>query len=277
MIGLPTDSNSSHLRGPAKAPAAIRARLASGSSNLTSENGWDLEDATVFHDADDLPLAENRDDLRRITDGVAAAFRDGPCLFLGGDHFVTWPVLLGLREAGLAPPHLIQVDAHPDLYPDFDGNPHSHASPMARIMEQGLVASLTQIGVRTVNSVQRDQIERFGVTVVPARKFNEAFDALPDGPSYLSIDLDGLDPAFAPGVSHHEPGGLTVREVLDLIDRIPGPVIGADIVELNPDRDINGMTGAVAAKLVKQLVGRMAQDRGRTSTWPNRFAPGPGT
>ena len=77
------------------------------------------------------------------------------------------------------------------------------------------------------------------------------------GPIYFSLDLDGLDPAFAPGVSHHEPGGLTVREVLDLIDALPGPIVGADVVELNPSMDLVGMTAMVGAKFVKELAGRM--------------------
>ena len=78
-----------------------------------------------------------------------------------------------------------------------------------------------------------------------------------DGPVYVSLDLDGLDPAFAPGVSHHESGGLTTREVLDLIHALPGPIIGADIVEYNPVRDVSDMTAAVAVKFVKEFVGRM--------------------
>ncbi|MDO9489294.1 MAG: arginase family protein, partial [Sphingomonadaceae bacterium] len=80
---------------------------------------------------------------------------------------------------------------------------------------------------------------------------------LPTGPVYVSIDLDGLDPAYAPGVSHHEPGGLSTRQVLDAIHALEGPVIGGDIVELNPVRDINGMTAMVAAKFVRELAGAM--------------------
>jgi len=72
-----------------------------------------------------------------------------------------------------------------------------------------------------------------------------------EGPIYVSIDLDGLDPACAPGVSHPEPGGLGARQVLDLLDAQEAPIVGADIVELNPDRDLNGMTAVLAAKLVK--------------------------
>lgn len=261
LLGLPTDVNSSHLRGPAGAPAAIRESLASGSSNMWSENGWDLEEDAPLRDCGDAALSETPADLDAIADAAAALFGRGPAIFLGGDHFVTWPILEGLRRAGRPAPHLVHIDAHPDLYPDFGGNPHSHASPMARIMERGLAASLTQIGVRTINGTQRAQIARYGVKAFTARQYGAALAALPAGPAYVSIDLDGLDPAYAPGVSHHEPGGLSVRELLDLVDRLAGPVIGADIVELNPARDVNGMTAAVAAKLVKELAGRMAQDR----------------
>jgi arginase family enzyme len=76
---------------------------------------------------------------------------------------------------------------------------------------------------------------------------------IPGPPLYVSIDLDALDPAFAPGVSHHEPGGLTVRELLAVLRRVPGPIVGADIVEYNPSRDVGGVTAVLAAKLVKEL------------------------
>jgi len=76
---------------------------------------------------------------------------------------------------------------------------------------------------------------------------------------YLSIDLDGIDPGFAPGVSHPEPGGLTVRDVLSVVQQVDGPIVGADIVELNPNRDVNGLTAIVAAKLVKEVAARMIE------------------
>jgi agmatinase len=252
--------NSSFLRGPARGPAAIRAHLASGVSNWCAEDGTDLEAPGLFADAGDVTVTETVADLDTIADAAAAIFRQGAGLFLGGDHFVSWPLLEGLRRAGRPAPHIVHVDAHPDLYPDFDGNPHSHASPFARIMESGLAASLTQVGIRTANDAQRAQIARYGVRAFPPRLFAEALAALPDGPTYLSIDLDGLDPAFAPGVSHHEPGGLSTRELLALIDALPGPLIGADIVELNPDRDINCMTAALAAKLVREVASRIVRD-----------------
>jgi arginase family enzyme len=77
------------------------------------------------------------------------------------------------------------------------------------------------------------------------------------GPVYLSLDLDVLDPAHAPGVSHHEPGGMTSRELLAALQGIQVPIVGADIVELNPARDLNDMTAMVAAKFLKEIVGMM--------------------
>ena len=74
---------------------------------------------------------------------------------------------------------------------------------------------------------------------------------------YISLDLDVFDPAFVPGISHHEPGGLSVRDVIGIVHSINAPIIGADVVELNPQRDLNGMTAAVAAKMVKEIAGKM--------------------
>ena len=79
-----------------------------------------------------------------------------------------------------------------------------------------------------------------------------------DDAVYISLDLDVFDPAFVPGISHHEPGGMTVREVIEVIHSISAPIIGADVVELNPRRDVNGVTAMVAAKMVKEIAGKIA-------------------
>jgi len=91
------------------------------------------------------------------------------------------------------------------------------------------------------------------------RAFDAASVPIPQGPLYISIDLDALDPAFAPGVSHYEPGGLSVRDILSVLHRIDAPIVGADVVEYNPTRDINGMTAVVAAKLVKEFAALAAK------------------
>jgi arginase family enzyme len=120
-------------------------------------------------------------------------------------------------------------------------------------MERGLARRLVQVGIRTLNRHCREQAERFGVEIVEMRSFDPDRVPIPKGPLYVSVDLDGFDPAFAPGVSHHEPGGLSVRDVLAVLARIEEPIVGADVVELNPARDVNGVTAVLAAKLVKEL------------------------
>jgi arginase family enzyme len=123
---------------------------------------------------------------------------------------------------------ILHFDAHPDLYDDFRGNPHSHASPFARIMETKLAQRLVQVGIRNMNGHQREQAERFGVEVIEMKNLQDGLELQFDTPVYVSVDMDGLDPAFAPGVSHREPGGLTTRQVIEIIQSIGTPVVGAD-------------------------------------------------
>jgi len=259
LLGLPTDRNSSYLRGPAKAPAAIRTLMGEDMMGLIASTGVNAGDPEVLHDLGDLAL-DGSGETAAICDGARGAFEWGPALLLGGDHSVTYPILKGYAASGRAPPHIVHFDAHSDLYPDYGGNRLSHASPFARIMEEELACGLTQIGIRASNPLLDEQMRRFGVRAFGPHELDEAREALPDGDVYISFDLDGLDPAFAPGVSHHEPGGLTVREALALIWAIPGRVTGADLVEYNPDRDINRMTAAVCVKLVKELAARLHRD-----------------
>ena len=124
-------------------------------------------------------------------------------------------------------------------------------------MEERLAGRLIQVGVRTLNAHQRSQASKFGVEILGAERWRDVLPLLlrVRGSVYVSLDLDVLDPAYAPGVSHPEPGGLSVREVLDVLAAIKVPVIGADIVEYNPQNDIRDLTGRVAAKFVKELVG----------------------
>ena len=255
LIGLPTDSHSSFLRGAAGAPPLIRAAVRSDHSNMAAESGLEIDADVTLEDAGELALDESEEDPGRISDAARAAAERGVVpIFLGGDHMVTFPIVAGLAEVHGAV-KILHFDAHPDLYADFEGDPLSHASPFARIMERGLAERLVQVGIRTLNGHCRDQVKIYGVEVVEMRDFAPDRVPIPEAPLYISIDLDALDPAFAPGVSHHEPGGLSVRDILAVLHRVPGPIVGADVVEYNPTRDINGMTATVAAKLVKELCG----------------------
>ena len=254
LIGLPYDASSSYLRGPAQAPAAIREALHCDSSNAWTEA---LQDLAGLADAGDLALPASGEARALIEQGIRGLLERGDRpIALGGDHSVTYPVLraLGPRHPELT---ILHFDAHPDLYQDFEGDPHSHACPFARIMEDGLARRLVQVGIRTMNGHQRQQADRFGVEVIDMRAWAAGVRPVLGGPVYVSIDLDAFDPAFAPGVSHREPGGLGSREVITLLQQLPGPLVGADVVEFNPGRDPLGLTAPLCAKLVKELASRM--------------------
>jgi arginase len=253
LIGAPTDCHSSFLRGVALAPSLIRAALHSDHGNMTAESGVELGIDVRLGDSGDLPLTEGEGDDALIAVAVAEAMAAGAVpLVLGGDHSVTVPVLEAIAAAH-GPVDILHFDAHPDLYDDFGGDPRSHASPFARIMERKLARRLVQVGIRTLNRHCREQAQRFGVEIVEMRHFSPDAVPQPARPLYVSLDLDAFDPAFAPGVSHHEPGGLSVRDVLAVLDRVRAPIVGADIVEYNPGRDLNGVTATLAAKLVREV------------------------
>lgn len=257
VIGVPLDENSSFLSGAALAPSRIRQALHSGETNLCAEDGTDLGTDTRWQDFGDLDLQSGSDALGRIETAVANLLRyDARVLALGGDHAITYPIMRAYA-AKYADLVVLHLDAHPDLYDEFEGSRTSHACPFARIMEEGLATRLVQVGIRTMNPHQREQARRFGVEVVEMRHVEPGLALNLSGPLYVSIDLDVLDPAYAPGVSHHEPGGLSVRQVLRLIQELRVPVVGTDIVELNPHRDLVGCTAMVAAKLLKEITSVM--------------------
>lgn len=261
LIGLPTDSHSSFLRGAAAGPATIRIAIASDHANRWSESGVEIGKDVEIEDIGNLDLRERDSDVQLIRDAITACVAAGAApICLGGDHMVTYPIVAALA-AHHGPLNILHFDAHPDLYDDYEGDPLSHASPFARIMEGGHARRLVQFGIRTMNAHCRTQAERFGVEVIEMRDFSPASVPIPDAPLYISIDLDGFDPAFAPGVAHHEPGGPSVREFLQVLQRVPGPIVGADIVELNPARDVNGITATLAAKLVKELAALTPEGR----------------
>lgn len=256
LLGLPTDEASSSVRGSAQGPAGVRDALYSDASNLWSEGGVHLGEEERFEDVGDLTLsggAETRAEIEAAVDRHLSSGSRTICL--GGDHSVAYPIL---RAYGRHFPRLtvLQVDAHPDLYDNFEGDRYSHACPFARVMEEECVGRLVQIGIRTATAHQREQAARFGVEMLPREAWLDLEALAIEPPVYLSIDLDGFDPAYAPGVSHLESGGLTSAEVLSILRGLPG-LVGADVVELNPQRDVNGITAALAAKLVKELVATM--------------------
>lgn len=250
--GIRYDEKSSFQRGPALAPPLIRRALSSGSMNLYTENGASIENPAI-EDKGDLQVRKYFD-IETITSNHLE--EDAKIFTLGGDHSITFPIIKALNKSY---PRLdiLHIDAHADLYDQYEGDPYSHACPFARIMENKLALKLVQVGIRTLNPHQIEQANKFDVEIHEMKNLD--LSALPkfENPLYISLDMDAFDPAFAPGVSHHEPGGLTTRQVIDIIQSIDTEIIGADIVEYNPERDIQEITAFLAAKMMKEILAKM--------------------
>jgi len=256
LLGIPFDGQSSYLRGAGDGPPKIREALHCDASNEWTESGIDLGALGALDDAGDLVFSDNNT-FEVIEPGIGKLLAAGRRpVSLGGDHSITYPILKAFAQKY---PELtiLHFDAHPDLYDEFEGNLLSHACPFARIMESGLAKRLVQVGIRAMNGHQREQARRFGVEVVGMRGLPAYAKLKAAGPIYISFDMDVLDPAFAPGVSHREPGGMSVREAIAHLHAIEGDIVGADVVEYNPVRDLGDMTATVAAKIVKEILGKL--------------------
>ena len=259
VIEIPTDINSSFALGASKGPPIIKKQFDSEATNKFSENGFDLRKRYNWKSIKNLNDKSRDKTFKLISKSIETELHKSRyCISIGGDHSITYPIIAAYHKF-FPKINIVHFDAHPDLYETFDDNHHSHASPFARIMENNLATSLTQFGIRTMNDHQREQATRFNVNVVPINQPLVDIELEFSEPVYISIDLDGLDPAYAPGVSHPEPGGLSTRDMINFISSIEGEIIGADIVEYNPYRDINEITAITAGKLLKELMGKIIE------------------
>lgn len=250
--GIQFDEKSSYQKGPKLAPPLIRKALNSGSINLFAENGISIENDTI-EDKGDFEIS-NYFDIEEITKKHLRV--SDKILTLGGDHSITFPIIKAYHNK-YPKLDILHIDAHADLYDNFEGDKYSHACPFARIMENNFAVKLVQVGIRTLNTHQKEQAERFEVEVHQMKNLDLTKISEFKNPLYISLDMDGFDPAFAPGVSHYEPGGLTSRQVIDLIQNINTEVVGADIVEYNPTKDFKDMTAFLAAKMMKEIIVKM--------------------
>lgn len=250
--GIAYDAKSSFQQGPAEAPPLIRKALYCPSSNLFTEDGTYISSLHLVDTGDH----EIRDYIE--IEDVTSNNLNGTTklLTLGGDHSITYPILQALSKH-YPKLDVLHIDAHADLYDEFEGDPYSHACPFARIMESGIASRLVQVGIRTLSDHQREQAEKFGVEIHEMKDWDLSRLPVFENPLYISLDMDAFDPSVAPGISHYEPGGFSARQVLDILQNVKGDVIGADIVEYNPTKDHQQMTAYLAAKMMKEILCRM--------------------
>jgi len=262
IIGIPFDEKSCYLRGASKGPKAIREASTGKAINPWTELGVNLEEETVLVDLEDIDVTGDfRDVFSRVEEKIFEILEKEAIPFvLGGDHSISYPVVRAFSRK-FKPLDILHFDAHPDLYEELYGDRYSHACPFARIMEEGLAQNLVQVGVRAATGQQRDKALKHGVRIIEMKDFKEGLTLDFSNPLYISFDMDALDPAYAPGVSHHESGGLSTRQAINVIHALNARIVGLDVVEVNPERDISGITAAAAVKIIKEVAGTIIVSR----------------
>lgn len=259
IIGIPYDEKSCYLRGASKGPEAIRAASTGKAINPWTELGVNLEEEVMMVDLGNMDVAGDFQTISsRIEKSILEILDKGARpVILGGDHSISYPLVKAFSMR-FKPLDILHFDAHPDLYDELYGDRFSHACPFARIMEEGYAEKLVQVGIRAATGEQRQRALSYQIKTIEMKDIRGILRLKFSNPVYISFDMDSLDPAFAPGVSHHEPGGLTTRQVIDFLHALQGDIVGMDVVELNPDRDPHGITAAVAVKIIKEVAGKVA-------------------
>jgi agmatinase len=269
VMGVPFDGATTNRPGCRFGPRAIRAASVQLAELKAFPFGFDLLQSLSIVDCGDCMLDPHTPaTVARTIEAEAAAIlaAGARLLALGGDHFVTYP-LLRAHAARYGPLALIQVDAHGDLWPDTPDR-LDHGTMMGRAIAEGVVdpACSTQIGIRTYHE------ETFGLEILTApwvhrhgidRAVEVATQRAGERPVYLSFDIDGLDPAFAPGTGTPVPGGLATWQALELVRGLQGvDVVGMDIVEVSPPYDHAEITAIAAAHIAHDWLCLQARRRG---------------
>lgn len=269
FIGVPFDLGTSNRPGARLAPREIRDESRMLRPFNVSTGAAPFDSLTIA-DIGDVPintfnLLKSMDIIEEFYDEVMAA--DISPLTMGGDHTIALPILRALKKKH-GPVGLVHVDAHADINDHMFGEKIAHGTPFRRAMEEGLLDGdrVVQIGLRGTGyspdeyQWSRDQ----GFRVVQAEEcwhksltplMEEVREKVGDGPVYISFDIDGLDPAYAPGTGTAEVGGLSVHQGIEIIRGCKGlNVVGGDLVEVSPPYDTSHNTSLVGANLLYEML-----------------------
>ncbi|UCE22606.1 MAG: agmatinase [Candidatus Aminicenantes bacterium] len=262
ILGIPYDEKSCYLRGAAKGPQAIRAASTSKAINPWTEHGVNLEEDGIMVDLGDVDVSG---DYKTISSQIEKKVlevleKDAIPIILGGDHSISFPVVKSLAKK-IKPMDILHFDAHPDLYDELYGDRYSHGCPFTRIMEEGLAQNLVQVGIRAATGEHREKAAQYGIRMIEMKDIHENLSLEFSNPLYISFDMDALDPSAAPGVSHHEPGGLSTRQAIRILQDLKAEIVGLDVVEVNPERDASGITASAAVKIVREMAGKIVSQK----------------
>ncbi|MFY0635267.1 MAG: agmatinase [Vannielia sp.] len=274
LIGVPWDSGTTNRPGPRHGPRALR----DASTMIRAENGatgvrpYELVNCADLGDVAPNP-ADIPDTMDRLTSFYAKVLDAGIMpLTAGGDHLTSLPVLRAV--AANDPVGMVHFDSHTDLYHSyFGGTMYTHGTPFRRAVEEGLLEPerVVQIGIRgtAYDSEDKDFAKSVGIRLIPIEEFHargvddvmaEAREIVGQGPTYISYDIDFIDPAFAPGTGTPEVGGPNSYQALQVVRALRGlNVVGADMVEVSPPFDVGGLTSYLGASVMFELLCVMAE------------------
>jgi len=262
IFGIPFDEKSSFMKGVSKGPRAVRIASTGDAINPWTESGVNLDKDSTIVDLGDIDVTGTFWNVfARIEKQVWEILEKGAVpVAIGGDHSLSYPIVKAFARK-YNPLDILHFDAHPDLYDELHGDRYSHACPFARIMQEGFAANLVQVGIRAATGQHRAMARKYGIRMIEMKDIHKAVTLEFSNPLYISFDMDALDPAFAPGVSHHEAGGLSTRQVINMLHALRGVIVGLDVVELNPDRDPIGIAPAAAVKIIMEVAGKIVASR----------------
>ena len=268
LIGIPYDGGATYRSGPRFGPRHVRDQSAiirpwNPALNIDPFEKWRIGD---FGDLSINPLSIE-DTFQRITEQLDDLLKSGArTACVGGDHSILLPILRSVHKR-FGPVGLIQFDAHNDTWDGYFGSPHSHGTPVRRAVEEGLLATrdVLQIGLRgQVYSRQDFDFGReHGFTVVTSEEFHRKGIALVQRhlkklarrPVYITLDIDVVDPAFAPGTGTPQVGGFSSAQIIELVRSLRGVnIVGCDLVEVSPPYDTGEITSLLAANLLYELI-----------------------
>ncbi|MEE9428359.1 MAG: agmatinase [Paracoccaceae bacterium] len=273
VTGIPFDQAVTNRPGTRLGPRAIRE--ASSLQPGDPPFGWGFDPLSEFAIIDHGDLAYDYGHIAQfpatLTDHISKILATGAStLALGGDHYITYPILKAYAEK-YGPLSLIQFDAHTDTWADDDMDRICHGTMFYKAVKQGLIdpARSIQIGIRTTNS------DTMGFNIISARQAHEMGPAavakeirktVGDNPSYLTFDIDGLDPAFAPGTGTPVWGGLTTWQASAMLRDIAGlNIVGGDVVEVSPPFDTTGATAIAGAHAATDIMCLLLWNKRATS------------
>jgi len=264
--GYPFDGTVCFRKGSSEAPDAIRKNSYNFETYLL-ELGIDLSDV-LANDWGNLEITKDQDKNEKLLeDLVLKIVNEGKFpIGLGGEHSLT-PAAVKAAHTKYPNLAVVILDAHLDFRNEYEGNTKSHATVTKRVSEIVGVDNVRPIGIRSVSQSEITEARSVGLKFVESG-WTELREYLADviddleGPVYLSLDMDAIDPAFAPGVGTPEPFGMTPYEVIQTINFFADRIIGFDCVEVCPPHD-NGNTSALAARLTRHLVGAVWQSQER--------------